>query len=61
MLRRVAIPYRPFGTSVRNHHCTLRNSLEKRIYHLNRGGSLKSVCVFITIVDIVGGTEAEGV
>jgi hypothetical protein len=29
-------------TSVCNYHCSLRNNLEERSFHLIRGGSLKS-------------------
>jgi hypothetical protein len=41
---------RPLGTTVRNHHCTPRNSPEERTSHLLRGGSLKSCTVFTTVL-----------
>jgi hypothetical protein len=49
--RVMATPHRRFGTtyrsllaksSVRNHHHKLLNSAEERVFHLLRGGSLKS-------------------
>ena len=51
--RVVLLTYRRFGTtyrshledrtaSIKNYHLTLRNTPEERIYHLLRGGSLKS-------------------